>query len=80
MSNIENEIEAILNEVVQLDRLNEINNLVTGGHLDSFDTLALISKIEDKYDISIEFTEDVFSQLDSISNIKFLIRNALKAN
>ena len=69
------ELIHLINEICQLEGdIEHIQDLVSGGHLDSFNVLILITQLESEYNVSLEFSEDMFDQLDSIEKIyNFLI-------
>ena len=68
------ELVDLINEVCQIDgNLENIQNLVSGGYLDSFNVLILITQLESKFSVSIEFNEDMFDQLDSVEKIYKLV-------
>ena len=70
------EIILLINDICQLgDDTEKIQDLVSGGHLDSFNVLILITQLEAKYSVSIEFSEDLFDQLDSVDKIYNLVNN-----
>jgi acyl carrier protein len=70
------EIILLIEDICQLEGdIGGIQDLVTGGHLDSFNVLILITQLELMYGLSIEFNEDLFTQLDSIDKICTLIDN-----
>jgi acyl carrier protein len=68
------ELVDLINEICQIDgNLENIQNLVSGGYLDSFNVLILITQLESKFSISLEFNEDMFDQLDSVEKIYKLV-------
>ena len=70
------EIILLIEDICQLEGdIGSIQDLVSGGYLDSFNVLILITQLESKYGLSIEFNEDLFTQLDSIDKICTLIDN-----
>ena len=70
------EVILLINDMCQLEGdIENIQDLVSGGHLDSFNVLILITQLEAKYSVSIEFSEDLFNQLDSVDKIYNLVNN-----
>lgn len=70
------ELVDLLNEICQIDgNIENIQNLVSGGYLDSFNVLILITQLESKFSVSLEFNEDMFEQLDSVEKIYKLVNN-----
>ena len=70
------EIILLIEDICQLEGdIGSIQDLVSGGYLDSFNVLILITQLELMYGLSIEFNEDLFTQLDSIDKICTLIDN-----
>tara|TARA_B100000795_G_C22530877_1_gene335060 strand:+ start:406 stop:648 length:243 start_codon:yes stop_codon:yes gene_type:complete len=68
------ELIHLINEICQLEGdIEHIQDLVSGGHLDSFNVLILITQLESEYNVSLEFSEDMFDQLDSIEKIYKLV-------
>lgn len=68
------ELVDLLNEICQIDgNIENIQNLVSGGYLDSFNVLILITQLESKFSVSLEFNEDMFEQLDSVEKIYKLV-------
>ncbi|TEY07126.1 acyl carrier protein [Campylobacter sp. US25a] len=53
------EIKQLFNEIGKNDITEFHNDLVFGGFIDSVDIISLVSLIEDKYKISIDFDEIV---------------------
>ena len=70
------EIILLIDDICQLEvDIQSTQDLVTGGYLDSFNVLILITQLEAKYNMSIEFSEDLFGQLDSVDKICTLVNN-----
>ena len=70
------EVIILINDMCQLEGdIENIQDLVSGGHLDSFNVLILITQLEAKYSVSLEFSEDLFNQLDSVDKIYNLVNN-----
>jgi acyl carrier protein len=71
------EIILLIEDICQLEGdIGSIQDLVSGGYLDSFNVLILITQLESKYSRSIEFNEDLFAHLDSIDKICALVNSA----
>ena len=70
------ELVVLVNELCQIDgNIENIQKLVSGGYLDSFNVLILITQLESKFSVSLEFNEDMFEQLDSVEKIYKLVNN-----
>ena len=48
--------------------------LITGGYIDSFDIIGLISEFEDAFDISIPLEDLEVGQFDTVNSIENVIR------
>jgi len=69
-------IVLLIKDLCQLEGdIEDIQDLVSGGHLDSFNVLILITQLESTYGRSIEFNENLFAQLDSVDKICALVNN-----
>ena len=55
-----------------VDFANE-EHLVTGGHLDSFDIVNLVTELNNEYDIEITASDLVFENFDSAAAILALV-------
>ena len=70
------EIETIVCSVINLEKLDYSEPLISSGLLDSFSILVLISKLEMKFDIKINLEGIDIAKLDTINLIfEFLIQN-----
>ena len=68
------ELVDLINVICQIDgNLENIQNLVSGGYLDSFNVLILITQLDSIFSVSLEFNEDMFDQLDSVEKIYKLV-------
>jgi len=69
-----NQIIQILNEIrPEFDFATE-NNFITQGLLDSFDLITLVTDLDEKFDISIDGTDILPENFESIESIESLIR------
>mgnify|MGYP003976789703 FL=1 len=69
-------IVLLIKDLCQIEGdIEDIQDLVSGGHLDSFNVLILITQLESTYGRSIEFNENLFAQLDSVDKICALVNN-----
>jgi len=69
-------IKKIILEIIDLDQNPEqITNLISDGHLDSFETLMLINSLETEFQIKFDFNDDLIKNLDSIKQIAELIQS-----
>jgi len=65
-------IIAILNEIKPTKNLADINNIVEGGFIDSFELMFLITSISEKFNISIgvdDITPENFNSVDGITKM-----------
>ena len=70
------EIETIVCSVINLEKLDYSEPLISSGLLDSFSILVLISKLEMKFDIKINLEGIDIAKLDTINLIfEFFIQN-----
>ena len=67
----------MLRRVAAETELEGVENLVSGGFLDSFTILTLIADIEMEFSISIDFDEDVFSKFESLESLIELVETEL---
>lgn len=67
----------MLRRFVTETELEGVENLVSGGFLDSFTILTLIADIEGEFSISIDFDEDVFSKFESLESLIELVETEL---
>ena len=69
---MKNKIVEILNEIRSEFDFNSDVNFIENGMLDSFDVVALITALDEEYNISIDGTDiipDNFSTLNAIENV-----------
>lgn len=50
-----------------------IDNLVSGGYLDSMEVLMLISALEMEFKVTFTFNDEIFKRLESLEKIEDLI-------
>ena len=63
---------ATLKEVKPNYQLENVNDLIDGGYLDSLDLMTLISSLMDKFDFDLDIewiTPDNFNSVDAISTL-----------
>lgn len=68
--------EILLANIDELDGVNITDDLelITGGYIDSFDIIGLISEFEDAFDISIPLEDLEVGQFDTVNSIENVIR------
>jgi len=72
-------IKEIINDAKELDQnLDHVNNLISGGYLDSLETLMLINALELEFDVKFSFNDDIFKNLESVDKIENMLK--LKKN
>ena len=69
-------IEILLANIDELDGVDITDDLelITGGYIDSFDIIGLISEFEDAFDISIPLEDLEVGQFDTVNSIENVIR------
>ena len=72
-------IKTIINDTKYLDEnIEHINNLISGGYLDSLEALMLINALELEFNVKFSFTDDIFENLESLDKIENMLK--LKKN
>jgi acyl carrier protein len=68
--------EILLANIDELDGVDLTDDLelITGGYIDSFDIIGLISEFEDAFDISIPLEDLEVGQFDTVNSIEKVIR------
>ena len=68
--------EILLANIDELDGVDITDDLelITGGYIDSFDIIGLISEFEDAFDISIPLEDLEVEQFDTVNSIENVIR------
>ena len=68
--------EILLANIYELDGVDITDDLelITGGYIDSFDIIGLISEFEDAFDISIPLEDLEVGQFDTVNSIENVIR------
>ena len=56
------------------DNLENIPDLISGGHLDSFQTLILINSLELEFKVKFNFDDNLIKNLESLDNIEKLLK------
>ena len=72
------EILEILTELRPEFNYEDSDNFIEDGLLDSFDIIALCSKLEEKYQIKIDWVDILPESFSSLSSIESLVRKYLK--
>lgn len=72
--NTKEQVKAILVELKKgMEKNLESGELVTGGLLDSFDIIALITELEESFDIEIDLEDVVAENFESVDAIAALV-------
>ena len=68
--------EILLANIYELDGVDITDDLelITGGYIDSFDIIGLISEFEDAFDISIPLEDLEVGQFNTVNSIENVIR------
>ncbi len=68
--------EILLANIDELDGVDITDDLelITGGYIDSFDIIGLISEFEEAFDITIPFEDLEVGQFDTVNSIENVIR------
>ena len=72
---IKEKILKLIKEITGDDQIDYGASLISGGILDSFSILILISKIESEFNVKIEIRESGMNDLDTINKISEYIKN-----
>ncbi|MGI6121194.1 MAG: acyl carrier protein [Saccharofermentanales bacterium] len=67
------EVIAILNEIKPTKDLSEINDIVSGGYIDSFELMSLITLLDEKFDIEIDFNDIVPENFNSADRMAKMV-------
>lgn len=69
-------IKKIINEINGLgDKSEKISNLISGGYLDSFETLILINSLELEFKVKFNFSDNLVKNLESLDKIENLLKS-----
>ncbi len=71
---IQNLLLEITDNELDIQTLNSAK-LLSEGYLDSFHVLLLISDIEQEFDITFDFDDTLFEQIDTLASITKLIES-----
>ena len=66
---IKEQVNNILKEVKPTKDLSQINDIVEGGYLDSFELMSLIAQLGDVFGIEIDFDEIIPENFNSVDAI-----------
>ena len=72
---IKEKILNLIKEITGDDQIDFDASLISGGILDSFSILILISKIESEFNVKIQIRESGINDLDTINKISEYIKN-----
>mgnify|MGYP001382869392 CR=1 FL=1 len=72
---IKEKILKLIKEITGDDQIDYDASLISGGILDSFSILILVSKIESEFNVKIEIRESGMNDLDTINKISEYITN-----
>ena len=69
-------VKKIVNETKDLGKdLENVCNLISGGYLDSFETLMLINSLELEFKVKFNFNDDLVRNLESLDKIEKLLES-----
>ncbi len=73
-----NKIKSLITEAAgkELD-LDNITNLISGRHLDSFSALILINVLEQEFGLEFSFDDDLIGSLESVKGIEKMIKGKI---
>ncbi len=70
----------IINDISGLgEKVENISDLISGGHLDSFGILMLINTLEVEYNINFDFNDELFENLNSVNKIEKMLKSKKSA-
>lgn len=75
---VKEDIIAILKEIKPTKNLADVNNIVEGGYIDSFELMFLITSISEKFNISIEVDDITPENFNSVDGITKMVTDHLK--
>ena len=71
-------ISLIVKEVADIEEIKDDEPLISGGILDSFSVLILISRLESDFKINLEMSQLDIKQIDSVNLIYNTIKKIIK--
>ena len=71
-------ISLLVKEVADIDEIKDDEPLISGGILDSFSVLILISRLESDFKINLEMSQLDIKQIDSVNLIYNTIKKIIK--
>ncbi len=78
MKNMENKLYLILENIRPEVDFRSTNNFISEGYLDSFDIVSLVSAIDEQFNISIDGTDILPENFETIDTISLLIKKFQK--
>ena len=72
------EVLSILNEVKPTKDLRMINDIIDGGYIDSFELMALISSLNERFNIEISFDDIIPENFNSVNGIVDMVGRLIK--
>lgn len=73
-----NKIIEVIEEIADIDNVEKIEDLVTGGFLDSFAILMLIGKLEQIFSIELDLADNIQIKLNSVNSIENIVNAQLE--
>ena len=71
-------ISLLVKEVADIEEIKDDEPLISGGILDSFSVLILISRLESDFKINLEMSQLDIKQIDSVNLIYNTIKKIIK--
>ena len=71
-------ISLLVKEVADIEDIKDDEPLISGGILDSFSVLILISRLESDFEIKLEMSQLDIKQIDSVNLIYNTIKKIIK--
>ena len=75
---IKEQVNAILKEVKPTKELSQIDDIIEGGYLDSFELMSLIAQLGEAFDIEIDVDEIVPENFNSADAIAAMVERLKK--
>ena len=74
---IKENVVKIMKEVKPTKNLCELNDIVEGGYIDSFELMMLISSLSNEFDIEIEVDEIIPENFNSLDGIVSMVERLM---
>ncbi len=73
--NTKEQVLAILKEVKPTKNLENVNDIIEGGYIDSFELMSLVMSLNEKFVVEITFDKLIPENFNSVSTIAAMIDN-----